>query len=176
MAHELQSLGGGDATLGTFDVHAVIDDHVDDNKGRSAIGNKNDVYKQEARVLWVHGKTIGIRDVTQPRSRPSAEVMTYTDVTSSMRLHSLLTDRTTLYHKSNSVADWVLHGYNACLISYGPRDIGKSLVFFGPHSKSPPSIERLNPCLCHSILLNLYEKGGSSPHITANSLAWLRPA
>ena len=37
LAHELESLGGGDATLGSFEVHAVIDDHMDENKGRSGI-------------------------------------------------------------------------------------------------------------------------------------------
>jgi hypothetical protein len=150
LALELEALGGGDATLGTFEVHAVIDDRsmADDQGSKDAHG----LYKHEARTLWIHGKTIGIRDATKPRSRPSAEVMTYTDVTSSMRLQGALQDRNALLNKSSAAVDWVLHGYNACLIGYGPREVGKSLFFFGAHNSKVSApyrpVSLATACLC----------------------------
>lgn len=132
LAEQLEALGGGDASLGSFEVHAVIDDRESEVGSRHEDGG---AYKQDARTLWIHGKTVGIRDTNQPRSRPSAEVMTYTDVSSSMRLQTALQERDALSHKSSNVVDWVLRGYNACLIGYGQREIGKTLFFFGAHSK-----------------------------------------
>ena len=135
LAQELEALGGGDASLGSFEVHAVIDDRTG-SVGETEPRNENSAnHKRDARTLWIHGKTIGIRDTTQPRSRPSAEVMTYADVSSSMRLHTALQDRNVLSNKSSAIVDWILRGYNACLIGYGQRDIGKTLLFFGAHTK-----------------------------------------
>ena len=135
LALELEALGGGDASLGGFEVHAVIDDRVENEGGALSRKDASEGYKQDARTLWIHGKTIGIRDTTKPRSHPSAEVMTYADVSSSMRLQVALQDRNALVHKSSTVVDWVLRGYNACLIGYGQREIGKTLFFFGTHTK-----------------------------------------
>ena len=146
LAEELEALGGGDASLGTFEVHAVIDDRENEVGSRH---QDDGVYKKNARTLWIHGRTVGIRDTNQPRSRPSAEVMTYTDVSSSMRLQTALQDREALLNKSASVVEWILHGYNACLVGYGQREIGKTLFFFGDHSKVscisyPPYIKTIH--------------------------------
>ena len=122
LALELESLGGGDAALGRFEVHAVVDERIEVVKEK----------KETSKVLWVHGKTVGLRDATLPKATPSAESMSYINVSSTMQLSSLVENPVKSSLNSNGIADWVIDGFNACVFAYGNRGQGKTLALFGP--------------------------------------------
>ena len=159
LALELESLGGGDATLGRFDVHAVVDDRLDPNE------------KSSAKVLWVHGKTIGIRDAFLPKSAPSSDIMTYASLSSTSKFSTFVQNPSKSPLNPKGIVEWVLDGFNACVLSYGGRNVGKSLAFYGPEQRpvladpivpgNVASQEQNNSVSLVSILLrNIYELAG----------------
>ena len=131
MARELEGLGGGDACLESMEVHAIIDDRL---------------VKGDAQTLWLHGKTVGLRNALLPRTHPEAETMSYFTVTSSLRLPQMLSTRPSLPAPHNyghaaaapdiplcaDVADFALRGFNACVLAIGAGRAGKTLALYGP--------------------------------------------
>jgi hypothetical protein len=102
LAQELETLGGGDATLDTMDVHAIIDDRL---------------VKGDMQVLWAHNKTVGLRNALLPRSQPEADTMSYTTVTSTQRLSDMLRAPIPLV---DDVARWTL---NRLLLPHSPTQL-----------------------------------------------------
>ena len=173
LALELDSLGGGDAVLGGFEVNVVVDDRP---SHRTSSSTMRGAVEKEDRVLWVHGKTIGIRDAALPKSRPAAETMSYVNVTSTFKLQHIIDNYDLLKDRSKLLVDWLLNGFNACVLAYGPRNTGKSITFFGvpvPISLNNALPERTSlqgqaePSLVLYVLRQLYDEMGLPRH--ANS-------
>ena len=69
--------------------------------------------------------------------------MKYYNVTSTTKLNELLLDPAqSTFPSINEVCNWILNGFNACIISYGEKQSGKTQSLFGTHSftHSPISI------------------------------------
>ncbi len=172
LALELEALGGGDASLGRLEVHVVVDERITKKE------------KTSDKVLWVHGKTVGIRDATLPKSTPSADAMSYVNVTSTTKLTSIVQNPSSCPLDPHGIADWVLDGFNACVISHGSRNLGKTLSFFGPNNDpvlaDPVSFDsiaeqkdaRNSPAISITILKRLYERTG----LPLSSVSTIRPS
>jgi len=170
LALELESLGGGDAALGRFEVHAVIDERLDPRE------------KSSAKVLWVHGKTVGIRDAFLPKSAASADSMAYASVSSTSKFSTFVQNPAKSPLDPQAIVSWVLDGFNACVLSYGSRGVGKSLAFFGqevgpvladpmgPGSVAPQAQAYDSPSLAATMLRQLYEQSGL-PRSSTSSVA-----
>lgn len=164
LAMELETLGGGDATLDSIDVHAIID-------GR--------LVKGDMQVLWSYGKTIGLRNALLPRSHPEAETMSYTTVTSTQRLSDMLRTQGAAGSMPlvDDVVNWALKGFNACVIAYGSKSTGKTLSLFGPAptsssgsatSQSYPT--SLPTCYTASILQQLFAEAQHLSHSQSGTM------
>ncbi len=64
----------------------------------------------------------------------SVDAMKYYNVTSTTKLNELLLDPTpSTFPNINEVCNWVLNGFNACIIAYGEKESGKTQSLFGTH-------------------------------------------
>jgi len=163
--------------LGRFEVTAVVNERLVPHD------------KTHHKVLWVHGKTVGLRNASLPRATPSADAMSYVSVSGSSSLAALVQRPQDSPLDPHGIADWVLDGFNACVLAYGGRGDGKTLALFGadtppdlaepclgPNSVAPQTNARSSSCVTACVLRRLYERAGlplaagtvvAPPHLSA---------
>lgn len=73
LSNELQTLGGGDALINHVDYNCFLDDSLD---------------RGDTQVIWPLGSSIGLRDISAPRSAPSNDTIKFYDITSVTKLSS----------------------------------------------------------------------------------------
>ena len=63
------------------------------------------------------------------------DTMKYYNVTSTTKLNELLLDPApSTFPNINEVCQWVLNGFNGCIIAYGEKGSGKTQSLFGTYS------------------------------------------
>ena len=133
---DLESLGGGNSRSANLGLHIIIDDI----RGR-----------RKSKILWQLDNFVGLRD-PQMGDAAASTSMNYFSATSCHTVSELLSSSSSNVGNATRVkaihedlADWVLSGFNACLIGYGVRGSGKTLTLFGPKehsSRFPKSLIR----------------------------------
>lgn len=115
LADELNSLGGGDATVRNLSLHAVVNSHIS---------------KDDCQVLFSFGNSVGIRDVLLPRHHPSGNNMKYFPVTSVVH-DTISSGQLQCASMANQLTDWMEQGFNGSFLTMGPRGSGKTASLFG---------------------------------------------
>jgi hypothetical protein len=151
LTKELESLGGGDAKTKNIDVYIILNTPIE-SKGKT-IKERNNESKQ---TLWTTNDTIGIRNINVSNATPMSESMKYYNITNTYKLYDIINNPDHSFPPIKEVSDWILDGFNACLISYGSRNIGKSLSLFGSYNQTADvNVDNLTDTLIHDISSSL---------------------
>lgn len=130
LAQELESLGGGDATVSPLELHVVV------RKAKRTKGQRD----KNIQIYWAFDNVLGVRDTMLPVHQPSSQNMKYiTPVTSTIFLDrgqdgdgdEMMKNSNNMDALAQQTSNWLLAGFNNCVLAIGARDTGKTSTLFG---------------------------------------------
>jgi hypothetical protein len=121
-------------------------------------------------VLTPLGSSLGLRDACLPKGTPASQCMRYFPVSATTDAHVVA--QTLDLGFNDELVTSVLDGFNRCVVSFGERGAGKTILLHGSRGADTTDVSLSGPtCVAEALLASLFLELSSRRQVQAYSIS-----